>query len=159
MRLKPLFVANQGQISILSQVFSTPAWAITMRGTVAENIATQARKSAYFAVLAQVIVAGCIALAFFLLADSAGAKSAFKGGLAAAVPNFVFAFFAFRYSGAEQAERISAALMRGHSLKVLLTVILCAVVLQQEHLIPEAFITGFLITLLTQWTAPFFFKL
>ena len=67
---------------------------------MAENIVAQARKSAYFAVLAQVVVAGCIALAFFLLADSIAAKSAFKGGLAAAVPNFVFAFFAFRYSGA-----------------------------------------------------------
>lgn len=118
----------------------------------------QTRKSAYLLILCQAVFAGVIALIFLMATDVAAAKSAFKGGLVAVVANFVFAFFAFRYWGAEKAELIAASMMRGQSMKVLLTVVLCAVVFQQEQTVPGPFLTGFLLTLLTQWTAPFFFK-
>lgn len=119
---------------------------------------SQTRKSAYLLVLFQAVFAAVIALIFLITADAAAAKSAFKGGLVAVIANFVFAFFAFRHSGAEKAELVAASMMRGQSMKVLLTVVLCAVVFQQEQTVPGPFLTGFLLTLLTQWTAPFFFK-
>lgn len=122
------------------------------------ELAGQRRKAIYKFVLCQTIIAGVTALAFFLVKDSLAAKSAFKGGLVAIIPGLVFAFFAFRFSGAQEAYRVKASLMRGHSLKLLLTVVLLAVVFKQEDLAAEAFLTGFLVTLLAQWTAPFFFK-
>ncbi|MDX3775214.1 ATP synthase subunit I [Chromatiaceae bacterium AAb-1] len=122
------------------------------------KLVKQARKSAYLLLLCQTIIAGFIALAFFLGTGTEAAKSAFKGGLIAVIPGFVFAFFAFRYSGADYAAQVSAAFMRGHSLKILLTVVLFGVVFQQEQLVTGPFLTGFIITLLAQWTAPFFFK-
>ncbi len=122
------------------------------------KLAVEARKSAYKLLLCQTLIAGFIALAFFLIIDQLAAKSAFKGGLVAVIPNFVFAFFAFRYSGAEYAREVAAAFMRGHSLKVILTVVLFVIVFQQEQLATGPFLAGFIFTLLAQWTAPFFFK-
>lgn len=125
---------------------------------MSENTAAAARKSAYMLCLGQIAVAGCITLAFFLAADAAAAKSAFKGGLVAVIPNFIFAFFAFRFNAAENANLVLAAFMRGQSLKLILTAVLLSVVLSQQQTVSEAFITGFVLTLLAQWTAPFFFK-
>lgn len=117
-----------------------------------------ARKSAYKLVLSQLVVAGVIALAFFLAADAAAAKSAFKGGLVAVIPNFIFAFFAFRFSALDNANLVLASFMRGQSLKLILTAVLLALVFSQQQLVPGVFLTGFLLTLLAQWMAPFFFK-
>lgn len=118
----------------------------------------QTRKSAYLLILCQAVFAGVIALAFFLAADAAAAKSAFKGGLVAAVANFVFVLLAFRVDAAEQPELARAALLRGHSVKMILIVVLCAVVLQQPDNVAAAFIVGFTLTLLAQLSATFFFK-
>lgn len=123
-----------------------------------DNSAKSARKSAYTLAVCQLAVAGVIALAFFLAADVGAAKSAFKGGLVAVIPNFVFAFFAFRFSALDNANLVLASFMRGQSLKLILTAVLLALVFSQQQLVPEVFLTGFLLTLLAQWLAPFFFK-
>ena len=123
-----------------------------------DKSAALARKSAYKLVLCQLAVAGVITLAFFLAADAAAAKSAFKGGLVAVIPNCVFAFFAFRFSALDNANLVLAAFMRGQSIKIILTAVLLGVVFTQQKLVPEVFLTGFLLTLLAQWTAPVFFK-
>lgn len=123
-----------------------------------DTSAAIARKSAYKLALGQLAVAGVIALAFFLAADAAAAKSAFKGGLVAVIPNFVFAFFAFRFSALDNANLVLASFMRGQSVKLILTAVLLALVFSQQQLVPGVFLTGFLLTLLAQWMAPFFFK-
>lgn len=125
---------------------------------MSDTSAVLARKSAYKLALCQLVVAGVIALAFFLAADAAAAKSAFKGGLVAVVPHCVFAFFAFRFSAAINANQVLAAFMRGQSAKLVLTAVLMSVVFSQPGLVATAFFTGFVLTLLTQWTAPVFFK-
>jgi ATP synthase protein I len=126
--------------------------------TVTDKSVASARKSAYKLVLCQLAVAGVITLAFFLAADAAAAKSAFKGGLVAVIPNCVFVFFAFRFSALDNANMVLAAFMRGQSLKLILTAVLLSVVFTQQELIAGVFLTGFLLTLLAQWTAPVFFK-
>ncbi|MCB5226567.1 ATP synthase subunit I [Alishewanella sp. 16-MA] len=138
--------------------FVTPSRAFSEAITVAEPNSQQSRKAAYLLVLFQAVFATLVVLFFLIAADAAAAKSAFKGGLVAVIANFAFAFFAFRHSGADKAELVAASMMRGQSMKVLLTVVLCAVVFQQEQTVAGPFLTGFLLTLLTQWTAPFFFK-
>ena len=122
-----------------------------------KSVAEQ-RKSAYKLVLCQLVVAGVIALAFFLAVDAVAAKSAFKGGLVAAIANFAFALLAFRVNAAEQPELARAALLRGHSVKMILIFVLCALVLQQPDSVAAAFVVGFTLTLLAQLSATFFFK-
>ncbi|MGI5309936.1 ATP synthase subunit I [Rheinheimera sp. WS51] len=117
-----------------------------------------ARKSAYMSVLGQLAVASVITLAFFIAKDAFAAKSAFKGGLVAVIPNLVFAFFAFRFSAADNPNLVVMAFMRGQSLKLILSAVLLAVVFSQQQLVYSAFLTGFMLTLIAQWTAPVFFK-
>lgn len=117
-----------------------------------------ARKSAYMLVLAQVVVACIIALVFLFTSNAFTAKSAFKGGLVAVIPNLVFAFFAFRFSAAENPNLVVMAFMRGQSLKLILSAVLLAIVFSQQQLVYGAFLTGFMLTLIAQWTAPVFFK-
>ncbi|MEH8022312.1 ATP synthase subunit I [Rheinheimera metallidurans] len=123
-----------------------------------EQSLAELRKSAYKLVLCQLVVAGIIALTFFLAADAAAAKSAFKGGLVAIIPNCVFAFFAFRFNAADNANIVVMAFMRGQSLKLIISAVLLAVLFSQQQLVHGAFLTGFMLTLIAQWTAPVFFK-
>lgn len=117
------------------------------------------RKSAYLAIGFQALVAALLALLSYMLWGELTAKSLFKGGLVAVVPNLVFAYLAFRHLASDGVERAKALLLGGHTIKIILTIVLCALVLSQPSLQPGAFIAGFVITLLAQWTAPFFFKL
>ncbi|ALT00160.1 ATP synthase subunit I [Lacimicrobium alkaliphilum] len=123
-----------------------------------KNTVVSERKSAYLAILFQAGVAAVVTFVVWMLYDPLAAKSALKGGLVAVIPNFVFAYLAFRYLASEHAERVKALMLGGHTIKIILTVVLCALVLSQSSLAPGFFIAGFVITLLTQWTAPFFFK-
>ncbi|GGD71742.1 ATP synthase subunit I [Lacimicrobium alkaliphilum] len=110
------------------------------------------------AILFQAGIAGLVTFVVWVLYDPLSAKSALKGGLVAVIPNFVFAYLAFRYIASEHVERVKALMLGGHTLKIILTVVLCALVLSQSSLAPGFFIAGFVITLLTQLTASFFFK-
>ena len=117
----------------------------------------QVRISAYKLVAFQVVVAALTALYFVLTSDELAAKSAFKGGLIAAVPNFVFALIAFWTLGRGSVEQAKTAMMRGHSLKIILTIVLFAVVMQQE-IAAGPLMLGFILTLLALWSTAIFFK-
>lgn len=120
--------------------------------------ARQVRISAYKLIGCQVLVAALIALVFFYFQGDLAAKSAFKGGLIAALPNLVFALFAFRYLTRGSAEQAKTAFMRGHSLKIILTIGLFVWVMQQDDVVASALLTSYIITLFSQWTAAIFFK-
>ncbi|KKO49423.1 hypothetical protein VT06_06210 [Arsukibacterium sp. MJ3] len=119
----------------------------------------QIRLSAYKMVACQVIIAALVALIFYIINGEPAARSAFKGGLIAAIPNLVFALFAFWYLGWGTAEQAKTAFMRGHSLKILLTIGFFVLVMQQADIVAAAVLTGYILTLLAQWTAAIFFKL
>lgn len=117
----------------------------------------QVRLSAYKFVGFQMTVALIVSICFGLMIDELAAKSAFKGGLIAAVPNFFFALFAFWSLGRGSAEQARVAMMRGHSLKLGLTIVFFIVVMQQE-IAAGPLMTGFILTLLAQWSTAVFFK-
>ncbi|KKO46011.1 hypothetical protein WG68_08050 [Arsukibacterium ikkense] len=117
----------------------------------------QVRISAYKLIAFQVAVAAVTALGFAIGAGELAAKSAFKGGLIAAVPNFVFAMFAFWTLGRGSAEQARTAMMRGHSLKIILTIVLFVVVMQQP-IAAGPLMAGFILTLFAQWSTAIFFK-
>lgn len=117
----------------------------------------QVRISAYKLVAFQVVVAVITALVFAVISGELAAESALKGGLIAAVPNFVFALIAFWTLGQGTAEQAKAAMMRGHALKIILTIVLFVVVMQQD-IAAGPLMVGFVLTLLAQWTTAIFFK-
>ena len=73
-----------------------------------------------------------------LIADVNWGISAFIGGNIFVISNAVFAFFAFLFSGARSAKRITHSFYAGEALKILVTVVLFSVayVYMQVELIP-----------------------
>lgn len=120
--------------------------------------ARQVRISAYKLVGFQALIAALMALVFFLMQGNEAAYSALQGGLIAALPNLVFAFLAFRYLTEGSADQARTSFMRGHALKILLTIGLFIGVMRQDDVVASALLTSYIITLLAQWSAVFFFK-
>lgn len=120
--------------------------------------ARQVRISAYKLVGFQALIAALMALIFFLMQGIEAAYSALQGGLIAALPNLVFAFLAFRYLTEGSADQARTSFMRGHALKILLTIGLFIGVMKQDDVVASALLTSYIVTLLAQWSAVFFFK-
>lgn len=120
--------------------------------------ARQVRISAYNLVGFQALIAALMALIFFLMQGIEAAYSALQGGLIAALPNLVFAFLAFRYLTEGSADQARTSFMRGHALKILLTIGLFIGVMRQDDVVASALLTSYIVTLLAQWSAVFFFK-
>ena len=120
--------------------------------------ARQVRLSVYKLIATQVLVALCMALIFLIFSGGIAAYSAMQGGLIAAIPNLVFALFAFRYLTEGSAEQARISFMRGHALKILLTIGLFIGVMRQDDVVASALLTSYIVTLLAQWSAAFFFK-
>lgn len=117
----------------------------------------QVRLAAYKLVAFQFAIASFTAIFFGFYSDGLAAFSALKGGIIAAITNLTFALVAFRPRALTNSEQAKIALMRGHSLKIVLTIVLFVIVLKQE-VAAGAFITGYITATLAQWAAAVFFK-
>ena len=69
-----------------------------------------------------------ISFTVLLLGNALKAKSCFWGGMVAIIPQAVFGFYCFRFSGAQESRRIWRSFVRGEAIKLLLSVILFALV-------------------------------
>lgn len=118
----------------------------------------QLRIATYKLALVQLAVAISCALMFFIIKDGSAAKAALKGGLIALIPNLLFALVFFRLSADIDANQVLAQLRKANTVKMILTIVLFSLVLSQQPEWIGALFTGFLFTLLAQWSATFFFK-
>lgn len=120
--------------------------------------AKQLRIATYKLAVVQLFVAISCALVFFIAKDAAAAKAALKGGLIALIPNLLFALIFFRQNATVDANQVLAQLRKANTVKMILTIVLFSLVLSQQPEWIGALFTGFLFTLLAQWSATFFFK-
>lgn len=90
-----------------------------------------------------------------LLWNPSAAFAAFLGGMIVVLPNSYFAFRAFRYRAAREAQRIVRSLYAGAAGKMLLTAVLFALVFM--HLDPvnaPAVFIGFVLVQTLNWSVP-----
>lgn len=80
------------------------------------------RPAVYRVVLAQLLTTLCLTL-FLLPMGAAHATSAFLGGLACAIPNAYLVWKAFRYRGANAAQKIARSFYQGEAGKFALTML------------------------------------
>ena len=80
----------------------------------------------YKVIVAQLLVAGLIALVSLLLSGSITAYSVLLGGLISALPNSYFAVQAFKYQGASNADKVVKSFIRGELGKLGITLVLFA---------------------------------
>lgn len=121
------------------------------------SIAQPLLSSAFKLVLLQGVIAFISAVLVFFIWGASAAQSALLGGVVAALPNFVFAVYAFRFAGARQAKQVYASFKRGSVMKFLLTIIMFALVFKFVQVVALAFFVCFILVTFVNWLAPIFF--
>ena len=80
----------------------------------------------YKVIIVQLAVTIFITAISLLISGTVLAYSALLGGLISVVPNSYFAFHAFRYQGARNAQNVVKSFIRGELGKIIITVVLFA---------------------------------
>ena len=80
----------------------------------------------YKVILTQLIGPALLAVTFLWTTDAAVARSVFAGGLISALSNSYFAVQAFRYQGAENADKVVRSFLKGEIGKIVIAILLFA---------------------------------
>lgn len=99
----------------------------------------------YKVILAQLIAPALLAATFLWTTDAAIARSVLVGGLISALSNSYFAVQAFRYQGADNADKVVRSFLKGEIGKIVIAVLLFALSFNYlEGLNVVALFSGFL---------------
>lgn len=99
----------------------------------------------YKVILTQLIGPALLAVTFLWTTDAAVARSVFAGGLVSALSNSYFAVQAFRYQGAENADKVVRSFLKGEIGKIVIAILLFALSFNfLEDLNVVALFAGFL---------------
>jgi ATP synthase protein I len=98
---------------------------------------------------AWVIWPSCVALLIasltFLLVSQNAALAVILGAFAVILPQAVFGFFCFRFSGALNSQQIWKSFVRGEVLKLFLSAFICGLCFHFVKVNPLGFITSFIL--------------
>jgi len=87
------------------------------------------------------------------------AQSALCGGFISIIPNFVFAYKAFKYAGASSSKKVMESFFMGEKLKLGLTALLFALVFKFLPIAPVPLFVTFFIVMTMSLLTPILFKL
>ena len=104
---------------------------------------------------AAILIAGTLVIG--LWHSSSSGVAFMVGGLAAWLPQLIFAALAFKTAGARMAKQVMRNFIRGLVIKLLLTVALLGGVLHFANFSLLPLYSGFATVMLAQWLAPVFF--
>ena len=99
-----------------------------------------------------IIICTLLAWIFF---NNHFALSVLFGGLAALLPNIMFAVFAFRYAGASQIKLVYQSMKTGSKLKLILTIVIFLLVFRWPNVQVVPLLGTFIITMFGQWLFSF----
>lgn len=88
---------------------------------------------------------------FTLFLDKYSGISAFYGGMICLLSGTVFAFLAFRYSGASQNQLVVRSFNKGSKLKFIITIVLFVMAYEWSNLQPLPLMISYFVTLMAQW--------
>ncbi|MEP2650734.1 MAG: ATP synthase subunit I [Paraglaciecola sp.] len=101
-------------------------------------------------ILQSILAIICSSVFAFFLGKNEG-LSALYGGFICVIPNGLFAFLVFRYSGASKIKLVVRSFNKGSKLKFLFTILLFLFVYQWQNLQPLPLIVTYVVTLMAQW--------
>lgn len=99
----------------------------------------------------QSLIVVVFTLLFTLFSGKYSGISALYGGVVCLVSGSVFAFLAFRYSGASQNELVVRSFNKGSRLKFIFTIVMFVVVYKWPNLQPLPLMISYFVTLMVQW--------
>lgn len=77
------------------------------------------------------------------------------GAIISLLPNAVFSFFAFRFSGARQSQAVARSFSQGSKVKLAMTIGLFVVAFNALDLVPIPLFLGYIAATAVYWTAVF----
>lgn len=101
-----------------------------------------------------VIIIICTLLAWIFF-NNHFVLSVLFGGLAALLPNIMFAIFAFRYAGASQIKRVYQSMKTGSKIKLMLTIVIFLLIFRWPDVQVVPLLGTFVITMFSQWLFSF----
>lgn len=118
---------------------------------MATNLAQKGRVLARKVLFCQSIIIVICSLFFTFFLGKYSGLSALYGGMICLITGVVFAFLAFRYTGASQNTLVVRSFNKGSKLKFIFTIVLFVMVYKWPNLQPLPLIIGYIVTLMAQW--------
>lgn len=116
----------------------------------AKTLRKRIQHEAYYLVFWQ--LAGVVVLALLALMHSkTSAFSVFAGGMAYGLPNLVFVWRVFRYTGAQQMTQFVAAFFIGEMIKLALSAVLFLVIVKYLPVSLLSTLVGFVAAIISFW--------
>jgi ATP synthase protein I len=122
------------------------------------TLAKPGRIFAFTQILISVIVVLACSIATYFIWGLSYAISVLAGGAISIIPNFVFAYKAFKYAGARSSEKVLDSFYSGEKLKIVLTAVLFALAFRFLAIEPIAFFSSFCLVVALPLITPFVIK-
>jgi len=122
-----------------------------------DNLAKKGLKSGLHLLVFQLLLVLLIALISTVFFSIKLGYSSLAGGMTFFIPNSIFVLMAFAHAGARKSKLIVRGFFAGEAIKLCITVILLTVFLKYGRLSLTSFYISFVLLILSQWLAPFFF--
>lgn len=107
--------------------------------------------------LAQLSTILMFSISVLFICGSYTSISIFLGGMMSVLPTAYFAKMAFKYNGAREAQQIVKSFYKGEAIKILLTISAFTLIFKTLHIVPSAFMVGFIVAQMMFWFAPLIF--
>lgn len=124
---------------------------VVEREQVATNLVQEGQQLARKVIICQSILALIIALLFAQGFGTNSSLSACIGAAIVIVPNIIFVYFAFKYSGARQNNLVVRSFNKGSKIKFTLTLVFFVMAYQWPSLDMIAFLVTYILVLIGQW--------
>lgn len=122
---------------------------------MAVSLALEGRRLARKVLIYQSVLALIVAFLFTIFNDKNSGLSAVYGALTVILPNFIYAYFAFKYAGARQNKLVVRSFNKGSKIKFFLTIILFSLIFRWQGLDILALMVSYIIVLIGQWPIVF----
>jgi len=119
---------------------------------MAEKLALKGRQIASKMLKIQLMTVVLVSL-LLLIFDKTAALSTLVGGFVSILPNFLFAFFAFKVAGANQTKQVVSGFYKGEAFKFLTTLLLFVWVFKGLSIYPGMVILGYTVAIISNWIA------
>ena len=115
------------------------------------KFAGEGRNLAFKIFFYQSLIVTCMSITLLIFFKNFTVLSFFYGGLTNVIINGVFAFFAFKHSGARQTKLMVQSFSRGTKLKLYITVLMTVIAFAGLNLEPFPLFVGFMVSNFCQW--------
>ncbi len=116
------------------------------------------RKFAYQQIALSILVVFIFTLVTYFCWGLSYAKSALAGGAIGIIPNFIFAYKAFRFAGAKSSKRVVESFFSGVKIKMVVTALLFSLAFKFLTILPLPFFSMFCLVMALPLLTPFILK-